>query len=154
MSIYVDGCCNKTIGACSTCVNHEGVDLIKEYQEFLDLYDFLCWFEKGEYNGKSYYKVSFNDVQSQQNNGAELLAMIIGIEIAMYFGYDVIKSDSQLMVDHWSKKISSTIKDERKAKLQRFLVKRRLAFEAKGGRIEKIPGDANIADLGFHKRKY
>ena len=129
MDIFTDGCCNKTIGSCVSVVDSDNVCLITKYHKYLDLYDFLSWFEEGEHNGRTIFKVAFTDVSTQQNNGAELI------------------------VEHWSKKVSKTIKDERKAKLQRFLIKVCKLFENAGGKLIWISGDDNKADLGFHKKK-
>lgn len=153
MFIFVDGCCNKIIGSCSSIVDSEGVDLIEKYSEFIESYDFISWFDLKIANGKKVIDVSFSDVKTQQNNGAELVACVVGLCIAIHFGYSKVFSDSKLIVDHWSKKESKTIKDPRKSKLQRFLIKLRSEFENLGGSLEWISGDNNISDLGFHKVK-
>ena len=153
MDIFTDGCCNKTIGSCVSVVDSDNVCLITKYHKYLDLYDFLSWFEEGEHNGRTIFKVAFTDVSTQQNNGAELVAAIIGICIAYHHNYKRVYCDSTLIVEHWSKKVSKTIKDERKAKLQRFLIKVCKLFENAGGKLIWISGDDNKADLGFHKKK-
>ena len=152
-TIYVDGCSNKTIGACSSVVDFNGNDLIGKHRQFLDKFDFLCWFDLKDHQNRLVYEVSFSDVSSQQNNGAELVASLIGVMIALKYGYDTILSDSQLIVDSWSKKISPTIKDKRKMKIQKALVKLVAIFNERGGKILKISGDDNLADLGFHRKK-
>ena len=44
----------------------------------------------------------FSDVQSQQNNGAELLGLVAGLRISLKTGCKTILCDSQLLVQYWS----------------------------------------------------
>lgn len=153
MSLYVDGCCNKKIGSCCSVVDETSQDMISLHHDFLNQFDFLDWFILKKHNERLVYEVNFNDVVSQQNNGAELLAMLIGLMIALKFDYKIIYSDSQLIVDYWSLKKSEKIKDSRKLKIQIAVIKLRKEFERRSGQIIKISGNDNLADLGFHVNK-
>lgn len=154
MKLFVDGCCNRQIGSCASIVDFNGEDLIEKYQDFLDSHKFVGWFncKRNPKNGRQVYEVSFSDVSTQQNNGAELVAATLGILIALEYGYDEVFSDSQLIVNYWSKKLSSKIKDERKLQIQELLIELTRIFNNRGGKLTKISGDDNIADLGFHKK--
>ena len=149
--IYVDGCNNKTIGACSSVTDKYGNDLIGPYSEFLSRFEFLHFFKSKTHNNRIVYEVNFTDVALQQNNGAELLAMTIGLCIAIYYDVKVIYSDSTLVIDHWSTKISNKIKCPLKQKLHFFCVQIATKFRNSGGEIKYIKGNLNPADLGFHK---
>jgi len=152
MSIYVDGCCNKTIGSCASVVDSSGNDLIGPYLDFLSHFKFLDSFPVKHHNNRIVYEVEFTDITSQQNNGCELVAMCIGLVIAIYYKFDTIYSDSTLIIQHWSNKESKNIKDPLKAKIQRYCIELRRIFERRGGQIKFVPGDHNLADLGFHKK--
>lgn len=96
----------------------------------------------------------------QQNNGAELLAMVAGLRIAVsvFSNVSEVYSDSDLIVKWWSKSLSSkkreelTRNDPIKLKYIEELQRLRATFESKGGIITKISGDDNLADLGYHKK--
>lgn len=149
--LYVDGCCNKTIGSCVSVVDEDG-DLIGPYENFLSYFKFLDPFSKKQHRDRTVYEVSFTDTAQQQNNGCELVAMCIGLLIAIYYKYDIVYSDSTLIIDHWSKKESETIQDPYKAKIQRYCIELRRIYENKGGEIKHISGKLNPADLGFHRK--
>jgi len=98
----------------------------------------------------------FDDVKSQQNNGAELIALVIALRISEIDPtIKIINSDSELMIKWWSKGHvnPNTRKKMDKNKLNLIVEshKLRTAFEERGGQIVKIPGSKNLADLGFHK---
>ena len=150
--IYVDGCCNSTIGSCSSVTDKDGNCLIKKYKAFLDHCSFLFDFNYKNHNNRIVYEIKFDDVKSQQNNGAELVAMCIGLLIGIYFNKLELYSDSDLMVKYWSNKESKTIKCKRKAKIQRYCIELADYYKSMGGKIIKIGGDCNPADLGFHKK--
>ena len=98
----------------------------------------------------------FNDVSTQQNNGAELLATVIGMRLAIHFiknGIPVthILSDSQLIVDYWSNKLNRTDFDPLKIQYINELIELKRVFISLGGLLTKISGDVNKADIGFHR---
>jgi len=155
-SLYVDGCCNKQTkgNGWASVVADNNIDLIDAYSCILS--DFII---EDVSTPKGKYKViisKFNDVASQQNNGAELLSMVAGLRIAV----NVLKckflySDSSLMVDYWSdNKISKKTLDKMdpiKLKYIKECYTLRKRFELCGGKVLKIPGNKNPADLGYHK---
>lgn len=90
-----------------------------------------------------------------QNNGAELLAFYAALRIAEENNqYQVLRSDSQLLVQYWSKKLSPDKAAKmcpRKVEIIKKTIVLRKKFDVKGGKVEKISGDVNLADLGYHK---
>jgi ribonuclease HI len=154
---------NKHTGkeAWASVVNYKGDDIIPTFSYlFADM-------KLKEVNlpvGKRMIIISsFNDVKKQQNNGAELLAMVAALRIAssgVPFGTSLesykieqICSDSQLITEYWSKheKYADKCLDISKANYIRECVKLRSEFTLKGGKIVKISGSENPADLGYHR---
>jgi ribonuclease HI len=89
---------------------------------------------------------------SQQNNGAELLAMVAGLRIALDgAAIREIRSDSELLVCYWSRGQHNATGDPRKVVFIRECAELRRRFEARGGAVVKISGDKNLADLGCHR---
>lgn len=100
----------------------------------------------------------FNDVKQQNINGAELMAMVMALRIASHrTDVNVICSDSQVIVESWSRgkvgPLTAQAMDPRKMQLIQECVTLRLAFEKRGGRIVRVSGKENKADLGWHKDK-
>lgn len=100
--------------------------------------------------------VKFEGIKKQQNNGGEMVAILIALRIASkYPAITHINSDSELLVKWWSKghirKDTREAMDPKKIALLDECVTLRKAFEARGGTIVHISGDYNPADLGFHK---
>lgn len=108
--------------------------------------------------------ISHFDDCKMQNNGAELIAMVFAMYYAVYIkplnsnALDMKKiivcSDSQLLIDHWSKKLGQDKiagMDPHKYQLILELQRLRKLFEAQGHKLLKISGDDNLADLGAHK---
>lgn len=154
--IYVDGGFNNFTKpyALGSVVNGYGLDILNFYPELTsDMNIVTKTLPVGERN---LVIANFNDVTIQQNNGAELLATIIGLRIAIYLNNIGIKvthilSDSQLIVNHWSNKLNRTDLDPNKVKYINELIILKQNFMLQGGRLQKISGDENLADLGFHK---
>jgi ribonuclease HI len=158
--IYVDGGMNTKTGneAWGSVVDNNGNCLIKKYKEQLRKDFPELKFRKEELPvGKRYIvPVIFNDVSNQQNNGAELIAMTIGLKICEYdHTYKVIYSDSQLIIQYWSKNHISKDKlktiDQDKLRYIHICSELRSDFESREGKIIKISGKDNKADLGYHK---
>ena len=87
------------------------------------------------------------------NNFGELLACKLGLLVAMHFGSKHLFGDSKLVIEFWSKgHVSKKMAcEEDLVALSRETASLRQTFEAQGGRIERISGDINPADLGFHR---
>lgn len=86
------------------------------------------------------------------NNYGELLACKYALELAIQEGAVRVFGDSKLIIDYWSKgrvKVEGIAPETRALA---FTVKKlRDEFEQKGGNLERISGDDNPADLGFHR---
>lgn len=95
----------------------------------------------------------FSDA-TQQNNGAELLALVAALRITQEMDVTEIKCDSELLVKWWS--VGHVNKDTRKKMDPRKLeyieecASLRKSFEKRGGKLVKISGKDNLADLGYH----
>ncbi|MBI4085029.1 MAG: ribonuclease H family protein [Candidatus Liptonbacteria bacterium] len=89
---------------------------------------------------------------SATNNYGELLAMYHALEIAGKKKIKKVFGDSKLVIDYWSK---WTIKRkellEETVELAERVSRLRSDFEKRGGKVKRISGDDNPADLGFHK---
>lgn len=151
--IYVDGGHNKVTGdeAWGSVVNSVGEDLICKNK---DLCSDLVSREVSLPVGRRTIIVSkFNDVAKNQNNGAELLALLFGLRYACKDSrVKEICTDSQLAL-YWSKSLNSSSRekmDPRKASYIDECIKLRKQFEENTGKIIKIKGDDNPADLGYH----
>lgn len=91
----------------------------------------------------------FGDVT---NNHGELLACFYALQIAMQDGIKNIFGDSRLVVDHWSKgAVRKHEVDADTVALAYQTARLRREFEKNGGALSRVPGDANPADLGFHR---
>jgi ribonuclease HI len=150
LSIYTDGGHNARTGlvAWGRVTDDLGVDIIQYYPNCVKDLEIIKtpWY--------SYVVVSnFNDCK-QQNNGAELLSFLIALRIAVVdLRVTNIKTDSDTVHKYWTKKLkpeSRAKMDHRKAAYIDEAIKLRVIVEARGVYLEKISGDHNKADLGFH----
>jgi len=161
MALYVDGAMNRDTGceAWASVVDASRRDVVGQYSNlFPDLTLKLVNLPVGQ---RVIAVALFNDVISQQVNGSELLAFIMGLRIALYKINDenenisYIYSDSQTIVQWWSKsganpKTARTMDKRKLAFIQEAITERKM-FEALGGQVIKIDGAINPADLGYHK---
>lgn len=86
------------------------------------------------------------------NNYGELLACSLALKIALQEGVKKVFGDSKLVIEYWSLgKIKKNEVDEATVALAWEVKKLRKEFEAIGGILSRVPGDANPADLGFHR---
>lgn len=152
-TLYCDGGHNAQTGkdAWASVVNDKGKDMIGKY-------DYLFTDEKMKevvlpVGLRKIIVVNYSDVTAQQNNGAELIGMWASLLICLHNKkYRTICSDSQLIIDYWSKKLNPAKQMcPRKKAVVLEVIKLRKEFEAKGGVVVKIPGAENPADLGYHK---
>jgi ribonuclease HI len=157
--IYVDGCMNRHTGesAWSSVTDEKGKDLIDEYKHLLTEFELTKVplnnkVKKGEY---TIVPVKFEGVK-HQNNGAELVAMLIGLKIALHLLPEPceVYSDSTTVIAWSEGRVTSKTYSEMDPK-KKLLVNelKDLAKDLKsiGGKIKKVDGGKNPADLGFHK---
>jgi ribonuclease HI len=86
------------------------------------------------------------------NNYGELLAFNYALGIARSMGAKKIFGDSKLVIEYWSQwRIKRKELPEETVALADEVSRAREEFEEKGGSVERISGDFNPADLGFHK---
>ena len=138
----------------SYVVDSTGTDLIGAHARNTILQD-MPLIEANLPGGKRVVIVAiFNDVSTQQNNGAELMALVAAMRIALCINCKVVASDSELLVSWWSKRLDTKkigLMDPRKVQYVNELILLRKELEIRGGQLLKISGDNNPADLGYHK---
>ena len=96
----------------------------------------------------------FDDVKQQQHNGLELMALVVCLRLAAVdSSIKFINSDSQVAIS-WSTGVlnsgSKAKMDKRKYAYVLEAAKLRKEFELRGGKIVKVSGDSQLADLGWH----
>ncbi|MBI3046550.1 MAG: ribonuclease H family protein [Candidatus Harrisonbacteria bacterium] len=85
------------------------------------------------------------------NNYGELLACNYALRLALKSGTKKVFGDSKLVIDFWSQGIlRRKLLPKKTIKLAEEVFKLRRKFENNGGAIERVSGDDNPADLGFH----
>ncbi len=157
--IYVDGAMNKTTGknAWGSIVDQSGQDLVK-YNENLSP-DFKYETQQLPV-GERVIIVCFFPGVVQQNNSAEMISLLFALRLVshqrMFPNVKKIHSDSSLLVDYWSQgKINPKTRDSMdptKLKCLLECAKLRSEFEKRGGKVVKVSGLNNLADLGYHKK--
>jgi ribonuclease HI len=86
------------------------------------------------------------------NNYGELLALRYALEIARAARVKYVFGDSKLVIEFWSQwRIKRKDLPEETVALADDVSRAREAFEKIGGTVERISGDFNPADLGFHR---
>lgn len=96
-------------------------------------------------------KHRINDTRATNNYG-ELLALKHAIAIARAEGIARIFGDSRLVIDYWSRRrIKRKDLPGATVALADEVARLREEFEQDGGSVERISGDHNPADLGFHR---
>jgi ribonuclease HI len=89
--------------------------------------------------------------QGSTNNYGELLACKYALQIAMKQNVKKIFGDSKLVIDYWSKWMVKKGVAAETAHLAKEVSKLREDFEKNGGKVKRVSGGSNPADLGFHK---
>ena len=85
------------------------------------------------------------------NNYGELLAMKHALELALKLGIKSIFGDSKLVIDFWSQgSIRRAQVEPETVRLAAEVQKLRSSFESRGGKVGRVSGADNPADLGFH----
>jgi ribonuclease HI len=86
------------------------------------------------------------------NNYGELLALRYALDIARAEKVKKIFGDSKLVIEYWSQwRIKRKDLPDETVTLADEVSHSREAFEKTGGSVERISGDFNPADLGFHR---
>ena len=157
-SIYCDGGMNKFTKdvALGCVVDSENNCLISKYIDsklFIDLELYECKLPVGT---RKTVVSKFSDVSKMQNNGAELLALLISLRICnKYPEYKIIYCDSDLLIKYWSLGLinqkTRNKMDPLKLQYINECTQLRKIFESNNGKIIKISGSQNLADLGYHK---
>ena len=89
---------------------------------------------------------------NRTNNFGELTGLFIALKIATKYGKSIICGDSMLVIDYWSKgRFNANNLEMDTIELIKKVSKLREEFERENGKIKKISGDVNPADLGFHR---
>jgi ribonuclease HI len=90
--------------------------------------------------------------EGSTNNYGELLACKYALKIALKTGVKKVFGDSKLVIEFWSSGFAkrSALPVETIALVDE-VADLRDSFEDIGGKIERVSGDDNPADLGFHK---
>lgn len=94
----------------------------------------------------------------QQNNCAELIALVLALRLASIESrIKIIYTDSQLLEKYWSKNhVNENTKKTMDANKLAYILEcatLRKQFEERGGTIQYISGDLNLSDLGYHVQK-
>lgn len=86
------------------------------------------------------------------NNYGELLALKYALQVARKEKIKNVFGDSKLVIEFWSQwRIKRKALPKETVALANEVSKLREAFEAAGGSVERVAGDYNPADLGFHR---
>ncbi len=156
MKLYSDGACNSDSkpNGWASVVSDTGDDIIMQNQVLLsDLKLAQGNFSVGT---RAVAVTYFDDVASQQVNGAELIGLIIALRVAAvnpevtYIGVD-----SQTVFAWMEGRMTKKTREKMNTfKLQYVeeLMKLCAVFRSRGGIVEKINGDDNPADLGYHRK--
>lgn len=90
--------------------------------------------------------------QKRTNNYGELVGLFAALKYAEKYNILTICGDSFLVIEYWSKgRYNKENLDEETIDLIEKVTNMRKLYELKNGKVEKISGDVNPADLGFHK---
>lgn len=153
--IYVDGGFNKATGknAWGSVVNGYGNDLIP-YAYSQGLINDMELKEAQLPKGRRVVIVTNFENVNHQNNGAELIALVVGLRLAIHLNninipVKTVFSDSQVVL-YWSIRLkdeSALLFDPRKVTYINELIQLRRIFESNGGKVEKVDSNSNLADL-------
>ena len=90
-------------------------------------------------------------IKGATNNYGELLAGYYALKLALKSGVKNVFGDSKVVIDYWPKGIMrGKLLPLRTKKLVKEVAELRKEFENSGGAMERVSGDDNPADLGFH----
>jgi len=155
--IYVDGGQNGLSGkdAWARVVDNLGNDLLDKYRNLLS--DMTLKDVNLPVAKCTVIVANFTDVKKNQNNGAELLALIAGLRIAQHMpSVTKVATDSETVWKWWSvghigEKSKGHMDAKKMGYIQECATLRKAFEQQKGKFVVQIPGNNNPADLGFHK---
>jgi ribonuclease HI len=154
--LYCDGGMNRHTGGegWGSVVDQNGKDLVSVNRELLSDLVIKTVTLPRNIGVRDILVSSFTDVASQQTNGAELLAMLTSLRITKNNPvFNVINCDSAVILC-WTNKgpqpQTEKKMDAKKLQYIREAITLRKEFESRGGKVVKISGDDNLADLGYH----
>lgn len=145
--LYVDGGHSKITGdvAWARVIDNRGTDLVSLYGKQLAPDMKIL---ETETHG-TVIVAKFDDVISQQNNGAELLAVVFALRVAsMVSSVTEIFSDSELIVSWWSKSLTARSREKLDPKKTAY-IDELIGRALQGPKITKIDGASNPADFGW-----
>lgn len=93
-------------------------------------------------------------LKDKTNNYGELMGCYLALQIALKLGRKIVMGDSKLVIDFWSLgkiRKETSLENPELLSLVRKVQKQRQLFEKEGGKLLRVSGDDNPADLGFHK---
>jgi ribonuclease HI len=145
-NIYCDGSfrAGKSIYGYSTVTDENGIDLLSLKIPNSEVVE--------SPTGKRVVIPVYDKSVYQQNNYAELIALVHALKFGILYRSEFIYTDSVTALawsqGRYGKKI---ILSEMKAKYINECSRLRLEFEKGGGVVKKVNGDDNVSDLGYHK---
>lgn len=90
--------------------------------------------------------------QNRTNNFGELTGLFIALKYSLKYNVKDICGDSELVIKYWANlKYNKENLDDDTISLIHKVHDLYLKFKNNGGKLHKISGDINPADLGFHK---
>ena len=88
---------------------------------------------------------------NRTNNFGELTGLYLALKYVKKFNIKKIYGNSQLVIDYWSQRRYNAYNlDNDTINLIETVAVMRRDFENEGGKVARIDGDYNPADLGFH----
>lgn len=162
ISLYSDGAHNPRTGGVgyASVVDSDKKDMIAQFMNSVEITSGLELKRVSLPVGERQIAIaSFTDVTHQQNNGAELIGMLMALRMAVSgkCRVETIYCDSTTVLAWSQGRIGSATKlkmDKRKIGLIEECHTLRSLFEKEfKGQVLFVPGDDNPADLGFHRSK-
>ena len=95
---------------------------------------------------------NYQVAKNRTNNFGELTGAFFALKLALKYNIKLICGDSKLVIDYWINcRYNKANIDSDTIELIEKTNKLYIEYKLKGGKISRISGDINPADLGFHK---
>jgi ribonuclease HI len=135
--IYFDAGTGRGEGVEISVTDEKGRDLLRKA------------LKKNELNRFGKHRIKNDDAT---NNYGELLALRYALQIARKEKVKKVFGDSKLVIEYWSlRRAKRKELPPETVRLLDVVAELRKKFEAAHGSVERISGDDNPADLGFHR---